>query len=497
MSYTYYASAVRFQKRYKAPTLTPTSAAYTAAVAAWHGLRSEPWYRVAANKVAVLTPHETAGAGEPADREYYDAYELCAEHAAAQHRCYAGMTAYRIALPDAAVGLSLESLSVSVSCDPYNRYGARLALAASASASPSDDWDLCRDGVASAAGVAPRTTSTDGTLWYGATADAAIAPAGGLSLPKYLWVFLSLENYQRSRNGWLEGSAILVPVFTLTLSAAISGYDSGSSVGGGYGEEDAYVLLSGGKIISPEAGVQDDCKAREIAFQSVVIGRSPSRDEPSPAGAKAALPVLLARIAAAGMDAADMASRPLREWTLNQIGLSCSIVRRIIGASAPFEQRLELVASPVALLCALPVDYVPSVVRLTRRAGEGALPISGADVRLSVYWAPSQAVSLSGLSAFFALPGFSFGGDTLTAGGATATLIGSAELPAGVPDGGSIAIRISAIADRWGTLLIVPWIARVTASELALNEPVGLVGVNVAENEIIGTGWVPDIQLEV
>jgi hypothetical protein len=497
MSCTYYASAVRFQKRYKAPTLTPTSSAYTASVAAWHGLQAEPWYRVAANKVAVLTPHETAGAGEPADREYYDAYELCAEHAAAQHRCYAGMTAYRISLPDAAAGLSLESLSVSVSCDPYNRYGARLALAASASASPSDDWGACREGVASASGVAPRTTSTDGTLWYGATADATISPAGGLELQKYLWVFLSLENYQRSRNGWLEGSAILTPVFTLTLGAAIDGYDSGSAVGGGYGDEDAYVLSAGGIIIAPEAGFQADCKAREIALQSVCIGHSTSRNDPPSADAKAALPVLLARIAAAGMEATDMASRPLREWTANQIGLSCSIVRRIIGASAPFEQRLELVVAPVALLCALPVDYAPSVVRLTRRAGDGALPVSGADVRLSVYWAPSQAVSLSGLSAFFALPSFAFGGDTLTAGGATAELIGSAELPAGIPDGGSIAIRISGITDRWGTLMIVPWIARVTASELAVDEPVGLVGVDVSENEIAGAGWVPDIQMEV
>jgi len=497
MSYTYYASAVRFQKRYKAPTLTPTSAAYTAAVAAWHGLQSEPWYRVSANKVAVLTPHETSGSVEPADREYYDAYELCAEHASLQHRCYAGMTAYRIALPDAAVGLSLESLSVSVSCDPYNRYGARLALAASASASPSDDWDTCRDGIANASGIAPRTASADGTQWYGAAADAMITPAGGLALKKYLWVFLSLENYQRSRNGWLEGSAILTPVFTLTIGAAIPGYDSGSSVGGGYGEEDAYVLSSEGQIISPEAGMQDGCKTREIALQSVLIGRSPSRNDPSPGNAKAAVPILLAKLASSGMAAADMASRPLRNWSSGQIGLSCSIVRRIIGASAPFEQRLEMVASPVALLCALPVDYVPSVVRLSRRAGEGALPVSCADVRLAVYWVPSLAVSLSGLSDLFALPSFAFGGDTLiVAGGATATLIGSAELPAGIPDGGSIAIRISAIADRWGTLLIVPWIARVTG-ELAVDEPVGLVGVDASENEITGTGWVPDIQMEV
>lgn len=235
MSATYYASAKRFCRQYRASNLTATYASLTSAVEAAARLQVTPWKFIPAYRSPSYPAHaETAE--NPADRDYFDAYEMCAEHADTMHRAYAGCAAYRIELPDAFIGATLESLAVAVSSDPYNPFGARVAIATSAAGAnqPAEDWDTIREGSAHADGQAPRTVSTDGTLWYGATATVTLTPAGGLVLGKYVWVYLTLENYERARNGWLEGASKINPVFTLITSAAVAGFSDGVHVGGGY-----------------------------------------------------------------------------------------------------------------------------------------------------------------------------------------------------------------------------------------------------------------------
>ena len=488
MSNTYFADAIRFQKRYAAPTLTPTSASYTAAVAAWYGLMGEPWMKVRTEKAAVLAPHETDAATEPADREYYDAYELCGEHADSQHRCYAGMTAYRIALPDAAAGLSLVSVSAAVASDPYNRYGAHVAVSTSGDMSPSDLWSVCRDGAAYAGAVAPRTTSVDGTLWYGATATATVAPDGGLTLQKYLWVFVSLENYQRSRNGWLEGSAILVPRFTLTLSAPISGYSDNADIGGGYRDEAILTVCDGGIVFSPLP--EERSKTREVAILTCPV--------PAALGSASALPfapVLFSRLAAAGSSAGGGSVFPMSVYESVQTGLSCSVSRRKSGTSGPVIDTLNYCMSPLVATFALPDAFCPKSVRLINRGG--AVSTAGADMRISVYWSAATEITLADLSAFFRIPDFHFGGQTLTAAEKTAVLVGSSDFPESLDNGESVLIHVPGITDRWGTLVIVPLIARITAEAIPEGAVVGLAGLEVVEDEVEGHGWVPKITLEM
>lgn len=503
MSNTYYASAIRFQKRYRAPTLTATSAAYTAAVAAWQAMPNQPWYKVSKDKRATLTPHDTSAKGEPADREYYDAYELCAEHASSMHRAYAGMSAYRIMLPDAAVGLTLESIAMSVSSCPYNPYGARIAVKTSSDVVPTRCWTCAREGgVASAdknfaAGVSPRTASEDGATWYGATSTCTIAPAAGLVLQKYLYVFVSLENYQRSRNGWLEGSSIVVPVFSLTLSSAAAGFDDGDNIGGGYGDAAPLIVSADGVVIAPADTGEPRSTVREIAMRSVAFSHTPSKSDPSPANAVAAIPTLLAALASSGLQAVDQGKIPLESWTHLQRGMSCSVDRRIIGSASPFEQHLALTLSAMAVVCAMPVDFEPSVLRLTHRNDEPEISIDGADLALAAYWVSLRSLSIGEVALLFQGANIAFGSEDISAGGVAAVRIGRVDLPASIPPGYEIAIPISPITDRYGTLVLVPYVVRVTAAHLSVGEPVGLAGLTVGSDTVDGAGWIPNVQLEV
>jgi hypothetical protein len=207
------------------------------------------------------------------------------------------------------------------------------------------------------------------------------------------------------------------------------------------------------------------------------------------------VPGLFAVLAGSGLKPVDLANSPLADWTTSQLGLSCSIRRRINGASGPFSQSLDLLVSPLVGTFALPADFVPSVLRMTNRAEAVAVP--GVDLRLSVYWFAASRIELADLAEIMALPDFSFGGAALAAAGKSGSLLATADMPANLAPGADIALPIGQLYDRWGTILIVPWVARVTVSELAAGQSVGLCGIEKTEAGLTGSGWVPNLTLEV
>ena len=154
---------------------------------------------------------------------------------------YAGCVAYRFKIPTSAASIPLSSVSLLIQRDRYCRAGVRVALALSNEAYPSNDWDVVR-GTASGAIVSPSTASEasgvaswgflgqssvgnlissradDGTITFNASGTGGF-PALSVTGKSYLWVYLTLEDYQSywtmynatdPRYYSIEGSAMLV-----------------------------------------------------------------------------------------------------------------------------------------------------------------------------------------------------------------------------------------------------------------------------------------------
>ncbi len=154
---------------------------------------------------------------------------------------YAGCVAYRFKIPDSASSVPLASVSLPIQRDRYCRAGVRVALVLSNDATPSNSWSVVR-GEGSGAIVSPSTESTslgvaswgflgqtnvpnlvsgraaDGTITFNSSGDDGF-PALATTGRSYLWVYLTLEDYQSywtmynakdARYYSIEGSAVLV-----------------------------------------------------------------------------------------------------------------------------------------------------------------------------------------------------------------------------------------------------------------------------------------------
>jgi hypothetical protein len=434
----------------------------------------------------------------------HEAFKACHGHTTVDgttfHQVSMGAAVYRFIFDPAAYGLVLKGIRFIVRSDAYCAEGLRVALdTTSTSDTPSEDWLAIREGTAGffKPGCAPRVLRDAG--YYGASETVVFSPINvTISAETRLYLYLTLEDYRGIINGWVYGSGLINPVFDFFAADedTVEGVENYDTIAQSAIQKDGYPLVTDGTVLSPMADPANPSEGREIAIRAVNFGTSPSKNDPTPVEAASAIAFLAARIAESGMAQADLSATPITAWQAHQFGLGCAICRQIIGATAPFSQRLIQTVSPLAVLCALPPNYTPAFVRLTHRAGQATFVVSGADVRLSVYWIASKAVTLKELGDLYAAPAFSLGESKIEGGGMTAELLGSKRIPSSVAALTEVAIEIVPPSARWGTLLIVPWIARVTATSLVANEPIGLVGIEVLENEIAGTAWVPDVKLE-
>ena len=524
---TYYAAATRFLRQYRAPTLTATYASLTAAVEADSRLPAQPWGYVPTYRSAVFPPHAEI-LTPTADRDYYDAYLTCAEHADGLHRVYAGMAAYRIAVPAAFVGQTLTSLSVNVSCDPYNPYGARVALGTSPAAvtQPATTDEAVREGDAHADGVAPRTSSFSTPLyWYGATAAATLTPAGGLVLGAYVWVYLSLENYARARNGWVEGAAKIAPLFTLVMADAVAGHTAGSHIGGGY--TDPSMTLAAAGVASEPTKVGNinasTWPTKQVMYQEVYGAFRP-------AATSTKLPSLARQVVAgsAGNPGFDTvfswdtpsifeAFGPILNtvtWSSTQYGLAANVQYATLGQYYVFY---------TASVYMLPYTQIPgfaaSAIVLTN--GATALDFKGCLVQITPWFveAPSALTSAQTtvcfvLQALTKNAGFWTGTATTTTGTVTdasetpvsyevtATRLGP---PMYMPDTlagtASLQIALSISPTKPGMIILVPHIVDPGTRFATGTAVVGLGSLrfaaifNQAGNGVSGAGWLPAVTL--
>lgn len=232
MSTTYRLKGRRHLRMYTAPNLTPSTAAGSDVAAISDRFCEVPWTAAPLDSYPSFPTYATAKVDENASaRECFDAAEWCAEHdESKRHRAYAQAAIYRYALPEAARSLTVESVTVKVTCDPYTPQGARIAAMVTDSDDLPTECALVRTMSAHEDGVAQRTSvvneSTGAVTWYEAseTRTLALGATGG----KWLLVFVGLEDY-RARNGWLEGAAKIDSV-SATLSGEVDGWDEGAVV---------------------------------------------------------------------------------------------------------------------------------------------------------------------------------------------------------------------------------------------------------------------------
>ena len=240
----------RYLRKYTEPSTSPVYAAATQAQRIVDTLCDVPWERVAA-KDAEMTFHTDEIVDEEKKikgldmnvlvRDKFDAALFCAGHVGGQHRAYANAACYRYVMPDDAVGASLSSLAVRVTSDPYNAAGARIHVLTNSTGEIPTNCRECRgedssgqvveDGT-TVSGAAPRTSTTSSgqTYWYPTTATATLEPTGGLTLQKYLFVFVLMESYSTVRGNWIEGCSFIENKISITTASAVTGWDDGATI---------------------------------------------------------------------------------------------------------------------------------------------------------------------------------------------------------------------------------------------------------------------------
>lgn len=243
---TYKIKGQRWLRKYTAKRSSPVYAAAVDAQTVVDSFCEIPWESVF-EKDAGMTYHTDEVVDEESKitgldknvliRDCFDAALFCAGHVGGQHRAYANAAVYRYEMPTAAIGLTLSSISIQVTSDPYNSRGVRLHVFTNSTGEipmnchtlrgEDSSGEIIDDGTTAAA-VAPRTVETrSGTdYWYPTVETATLSPTGGMTLQKYLFILVALESYSTVRGNWMEGSSFIKNAVEITLPAPVSGWSS-------------------------------------------------------------------------------------------------------------------------------------------------------------------------------------------------------------------------------------------------------------------------------
>lgn len=233
MSKVYRIHGARFLRKYTAAEKSSNYAYMADVRKIANTLCKVPWERVSGDVAATTTIHTEEGLdwNEP-ERERFDAAEWCGEHADGYHRAFAQSACYVFKLPPAAIGKTLEKIRVNVTSDPYNPYGARIAAMTSATLNIPMDCETVRtgemhrapddDGLGAAPRLYVRDAKTGKETWYSNNEIVEMTPDSAVTTKQFLFVFVCLENYNRGRDGWIEGSSYIDNDVEITLSAAAS-----------------------------------------------------------------------------------------------------------------------------------------------------------------------------------------------------------------------------------------------------------------------------------
>lgn len=157
----------------------------------------------------------------------WDAFKHVGNYESGYQQAYAGMVAYRFAVPADALTAPADVVSISVPLhvDRWLVDGMRLAVYVSDSNTPTIDWGTLRSGDVHLDAQLPMLyTVPDGNriVIEKSSVLTLLLPAA-TAAKKYLYVIVSLENYATTRGFWIEGAALIVSGDAITtFSTAVS-----------------------------------------------------------------------------------------------------------------------------------------------------------------------------------------------------------------------------------------------------------------------------------
>ncbi len=182
-------------------------------------LKACPW-REASDIPVALVDHDFTKASHLSDA--HDAFKMTGAWNAdtEEEVAFAGMAAYRFAIPASAASVAISSVTLPISRDRFLLGGVHVAAVLDNSATPSDDWAVVTGQGASAhlansAANIVASRPADGALTITSTDLASLATTG----KDYLWIYVTLEDYvdwwqqysaTEARQYAIEGSAMLV-----------------------------------------------------------------------------------------------------------------------------------------------------------------------------------------------------------------------------------------------------------------------------------------------
>lgn len=214
MSTTHCLPYTRFTRQVRTSPMAVLAAA-AAATQAETLLKVAPW--VETTQLQATMPARNALQDGFADT--YDAFKFCGNYAAGYQQAYAGMAAYRFAIPaDALTGPDhVVSVALSMYVDRWLVEGVHVAAYLSNSAIPSTDWTTLTEGLAHSHSELPMTYTVDSErIVIDKTGTVTLTLPASTDALKYLYVVISLENYVSTRSFWIEGSAITTGATTVT-----------------------------------------------------------------------------------------------------------------------------------------------------------------------------------------------------------------------------------------------------------------------------------------
>jgi len=240
MSEMYNAIGTRFVRQVSSVIPTPASATVAESAAVFERLRlSGTWSEITNPNINAALP--ITGSNETDNNltsmDFFDAYSFCANHVTGQHKLYMGSACYRITFPNSLIGKTLTQISTQLFGDAFLADGMRFVIHTSTNTVPERDWSDVSLSSAMVEGAVRRSeepapeecatckrwkargaqynlytteTKTDGSV--------VVFPSQGITIQRFMYMYVSLENYQRVRNAWVEGSAMANRKFVLTVS---------------------------------------------------------------------------------------------------------------------------------------------------------------------------------------------------------------------------------------------------------------------------------------
>ena len=104
------------------------------------------------------------------------------------------------------LGGKIVSVDVPIFSDRWNVEGTRVAWLLSDDETPTENWTILREGDKYAAGLLPMPANDERV---DSTTTQTLAVATHLTARKYLYLFVSMENYTTTRGYWIEGGAVI------------------------------------------------------------------------------------------------------------------------------------------------------------------------------------------------------------------------------------------------------------------------------------------------